>query len=276
MPKILFNIIILALLQLSAIAQNYNRIISLAPSLTKNLYYLKVNHHLVGCTNYCEIAKNDSKEIVASAIKVNIEKVLSLHPNLVIASTLTNPETIEMLKKLGITVKVFPKVTSFAELCRQFEELGTLTGKKEYAHKIVTDAKNSIDSIQKQCTWNTAPNIFFQIGAKPLYTVIPNTFMNDYITFVNGKNIASDFTLGSITRESVIARNPDYIFIVTMGIVGKEEKSTWTSFKELTASKNGNIFIIDSDMACTPTPITFVETLREMTTLMKNNIQPNR
>jgi len=267
MTRILFNIIFI-ISAISISAQKYERIISLAPSLTKNLYYLGVEDKLVGCTNYCEIAKKDTKEIVASAIKVNIEKILSLKPDLVITSTLTDPETIQMLEKLGITVKKFSKVTSFNVLCSQFEELGTLTGTKEYARKITSDARKSIDSIQTFCTWKTPPSIFFQIGAKPLYTVIPNTFMDDYITFVNGKNIACNFTLASVTRESVIARNPDYIFIVTMGILGEDEKKNWESFKELNATKNKNIFIIDSDMACTPTPISFVQTLREMMRLM--------
>lgn len=263
-----FIVFLLGIVVLPAFSQTYSRIISLAPSLTKNMYYLGNQDKLIGCTNYCEIAKNDNKEIVASAVKVNIEKVLSLNPDLVITSTLTNPETIQMLEKLGIKVKSFPKVTSFEEICRQFEELGALTGRREFAKQITARSKHTIDSLQALCIWQTKPRIFFQIGAKPLYTVIPNTFMNDYITFINGENIASDLSMGTITRESVIARNPDYIFIVTMGILGDEEKSTWESFKELNASQKKNIFVIESDMACTPTPISFVETMEVMIKLM--------
>ena len=65
-----------------------------------------------------------------------------------------------------------------------------------------------------------------------------NTFMNDFITFAGGENIASDLTRGTITRESVLLRNPDVIVIVTMGILAEEEKDRWASSKQLNAAKN--------------------------------------
>lgn len=103
--------------------------------------------------------------------------------------------------------------------------------------------------------------MFIQIGANPLYSVYPGLFMNDYMEMSKSQNIAADLTTGSITREAVVLRNPDVIFVVTMGIVGDEEKRNWEKFKQVNAVKNKKIFIIDSDLACTPTPITFVKTL---------------
>jgi iron complex transport system substrate-binding protein len=53
-----------------------------------------------------------------------------------------------------------------------------------------------------------------------------------------------------------------------MGIVCSEEKKVWQSYREMSAAKNKKIFIIDSDLACTPTPVTFVRTLEEVIKLM--------
>lgn len=92
--------------------------------------------------------------------------------------------------------------------------------------------------------------------------------MDEYITKAEAVNIASDLTSGAITRESVIIRNPDIIFIVTMGVAGEEEKKTWQNIKEIEAAKSNKIFIIDSNKACLPTPVTFVETLDTMIHLM--------
>jgi iron complex transport system substrate-binding protein len=110
--------------------------------------------------------------------------------------------------------------------------------------------------------------VFFELGAKPIFTVIPNTFMDDYISFAGGENIASDLKSGTITRESVLARNPDVIFIVTMGIVGTDEKSTWGKYKDISASKAGKIFIVDSNKACSPNPVIFVDVVEQIITLM--------
>jgi iron complex transport system substrate-binding protein len=243
-------------------AQQYSRVVSLAPSITKNIYYLNAQSSLVGCTSYCTIAKEDGKTVVASPVTVNIEKVVGVKPDLVIASTITNPEYIEMLRKFNIRVEVFATPKSFEGICSQFIEMGKLLGKGESATKMVSDIKKEIDEIKSERANIPSKKIFIQIGADPLYAVIPNTFMNDYLLFANATNVAENLTKGTVSRETVITENPDYIFIVTMGIVGEEEKKVWESFKDLNAVMNNNIFIIDSDLACTPTPQTFLETMK--------------
>jgi len=74
---------------------------------------------------------------------------------------------------------------------------------------------------------------------------------------------------GTLTRESVIAGNPDVIFIVTMGITGEEEKKIWERYKGLSAADHRQIHIIDAEKACSPTPVTFVETLDTICQLMR-------
>ncbi|MCD4770758.1 MAG: helical backbone metal receptor [Bacteroidales bacterium] len=271
MNRLLFQLLILFCFQISNTpinGQNYQRIVSLAPSLTMNLYYLESQDRLIGCTSYCEIAKPDNKPVVASAIKANIEKVVSLKPDLVLVSSITSKETIDMLRKFDIRVEVFYTPKSFQEICDQFLRLGNLVGKSTLADEIISTANDKVYQLQNECRWVDPPKIFIQIGAKPLFAVIRNTFMDDYIQFVNGNNIAFDLTIGTITRESVIARNPDVIFIVTMGILGDEEKENWNSISSITASRTDQIYIIDSNMACTPTPVSFVKTLETIIALI--------
>lgn len=271
MSKYLIKAIyILLFLSLSIQAQNVKRIVSLAPSLTQNLYFLGAKDLVVGVTSYCEIAKNDHKENVASAIKVNIEKVVSLKPDLVVTTQLTDPETINMLKKFGLRVEVFGKAHSYQEICNQFTQLGKLIGKQSEAQEVINNTKQRLEKEKQKVPKGKSPRIFFQIGAKPIFTVIPNTFMDDLITFAGGINIAKDLDNASITRESVIVRNPDVILIVTMGVMGDEEKKVWEGYKNMSAIKHKKVFIIDADKACTPTPITFIETLEEMIRLIYN------
>lgn len=248
--------------------QSYKRIISLAPSLTMNLYYLKSEHNLAGCTSYCEIAKPDKKEIVASAVKINLEKIVSLNPDLVLASSITNPESLDMLRKFGIRVEVFPSPKNFNEICTQFTALAGLVNKRPLADSILTRVKEKADGLRKAFTWTTTPKCFIQIGANPLFAVIPNTFMADYIHYMGADNMAYGLKKGSISRESVIARNPDIIIVVTMGVIGEEEMRIWKSYPEMSAARNKKIYIIDSNMACTPTPVSFVKTLETLFQLM--------
>ena len=56
------------------------RIVSLAPSLSKDLELLGVSESIVGVTNYCEIGLHNEDLIVGNTIDINIEKVLLLNP----------------------------------------------------------------------------------------------------------------------------------------------------------------------------------------------------
>ena len=250
--------------------QPYTRIVSLAPSFTQSIYYLGAEDNLIGCTSYCVAAKEDNKEIVSSAVKANVEKIISLKPDLVLASGLTNPKDIELLKKMGIKVEIIQSPKSFQEICDQFTHIGKLVGKTEKADSIIEESKSTVQKIVEKNKAKTKRKMFFQIGANPLFAVTPNTFMDDYMTLLGIENISKQMTHGAVSREFVIANNPDYIFIATMGIVGEEEQRIWNKYPNLKAAKNKHIHIINSDIACQPTPITFVETMELMDKLMKN------
>jgi ABC-type Fe3+-hydroxamate transport system substrate-binding protein len=256
------------LLGIQVYSQPSQRIVSLAPSLTKMIYILEANDIIVGCTNYCLEAVKDKKSIVATAMEVNIEKIYTLKPDLVITSELTKPATIEALEKIGIKVKVLPSPKSFNQICDQLIELANLTGKQALAKSIVEKQKARLNQLNQLIPKGKKPKVFFEIGAKPIFTVIPNTFMDDFITYSGGENIASDLKHGTITRENVILRNPDVIVVVTMGVAGTEEKTTWEKYKNINASKNGKIFTIDADKACSPDPINFVDVVEKLITMM--------
>jgi len=237
------------------------RIISLGPSLTKELYLLEAEDRLIGCTVYAPECAKD-KEKVGTVIDINLEKIIKLKPDLVLATSLTNPRQVEKLRKLKIKVIVFPQAKSFQELCDQFLELAKLVGKEDKAKGIIREVKEKVKSIRDKIKDLKKTKVFIQIGAKPLFTAGKNSFLNDFIEFAGGVNIAKDTEFGIYSREKVLKKNPDVIIIVTMGIRGIREKEIWQRYKNMNAVKNKRIYIIDSYKICSPTPISFVETLK--------------
>lgn len=245
------------------------RIICLSPAMAEELYILGVEDKLVGCTVYCQRPPEaGSKEKVGTGIEVNLEKVISLKPDLVLAISLTNPKIKEKLKNLGIKVVAFSTPSNFSQICKQFLELGRLVGKEKEAEKIVKRAEDKADSIKEKVKNLHHPKVLVQIGAKPLFVVTNRYFINDYIEFAGGINIAKGAKEGIYSREQVLKANPDVIIIVTMGIVGEEEKEIWEKYKTLNAAKNDRIFIVDSYNLCNPTPVSFVETLEEIVEML--------
>src|SRR5512133_3150757 len=104
MKKNYLILIVLLAAQLAVQAQEAKRIVSLVPWVTKSLYLMGEQSRLVGCTSYCPVEASDHIPVVANAMSVNIEKTFTLKPDVVIASSLNKPETIDNLKKLGIKV----------------------------------------------------------------------------------------------------------------------------------------------------------------------------
>lgn len=266
MKKIFLFLSILTIFSLQG--QPYSRIVSLVPSFTQSLYYLEAQDKLVGRTNYCMTSGEKEIEVVSTAVKANVEKIISLKPDLVLASGLTDPKDIALMRKVGIKVEVIHSPKSFEEICDQFLRLGAWVGKTEKANQLVKDSQRTVERITEKNKQHANRKFFFQIGANPLFAVIPNTFINDYMTLLGGENICKSVSQGSVTREFVITHNPDYIFIATMGVVGEEELKTWSRYSSLKAAKKKQIFLIDADTACQPTPVTFAQAIEWMDQLM--------
>jgi iron complex transport system substrate-binding protein len=245
------------------------RIISLGPYITEEIYLLDAQDKLVGCTIYCQRpSEAQKKEKVGTVIQINIEKILTLKPDLVIATSLTQKKDIEKLKNLGIRVIKFSSPKNFFEICSQFLELGRILGKYDLAEKIVQEVKSKVLEIKRKTKDLAKVKVFVEVGTNPLFTITKDSFLNDFIEFSGGINIAKDAKTGIYSREAVLKENPDVIIIATMGILADKEKEIWGKYKNLEAVKNNRIYIMDAYKLCSPTPVSFLETLEELVNIL--------
>ena len=248
-------------------AQDYpQRIISLGPGITEELYLLQAGDRIVGVTTYCRRPEEArKKEKVGTILEVTLEGIVIRKPDLVLATNLTDPRAVEKMKNLGIRVHQFPLARNFSELNQQFLELGRLVGKAALAEEIVSRARTEVNRISTELKDLPRPRVFVQVGAKPLFAVNRDYFLNDFIRLAGGINTSEEAGAGGLySREKVIQDDPEIIIIAAMGIAADEEKRNWEKFKTLRAVKNGRIYIVDPDKYCNPTPLSFGEALKEM------------
>ena len=112
------------------------RIVSLSPAITSEIKDLGQAHRLVGVTRYCP--NGEGKPVIGTLTEINIERILTLKPDLVLAGKDCNRrKDIEKLKTLGIGVVVFEGCEDFECMCREFIGLGELLGRKQAAVRIV-------------------------------------------------------------------------------------------------------------------------------------------
>lgn len=252
------------------------RIVSLGPTNTENIYLLGAGERLVANTNYCvrpEAARNKDK--IGSVMQINIEKIVSLRPDLILATDLTQPQHIDKLRDMGFKVVKFSQPSSFKEICGQFVELGRLLGMEKEAERIVKEAQARVMATYQQVVSLPPCKVFLQVGSQPLFSSVQSSFTHDFISLGGGINIAQDQKRGAIKYEKVIVENPGVIIIAIMGSesgIGAREQEKWLEAQVIAAARDKRIHVIDPDLICSPSPATFATTLE----LIAGFIHPQR
>jgi iron complex transport system substrate-binding protein len=164
-----------------------------------------------------------------------------------------------------VQVIQFDQPDSFIQSCAQFIELGRLLGLEQRAKEIIKGVMHEVEIIIAEVADLPPQKVLLQIGSQPLYTAIGNSFTHDFIELANGINVVGDLPHGRTNYEKIIAANPDVIIIAIMGSesgIAGQEKRKWQQFPILHAVQHNRIHIVDPDLACSPSPATFAETLR--------------
>ncbi|MFH2058034.1 MAG: helical backbone metal receptor, partial [Pseudomonadota bacterium] len=228
------------------------RVISLSPIITETIYLLNAQDQLIANTSYC-MAPDEAqfKEKIGSVIQMNVEKIISMRPDLVIASSLSRGKQIKILRNQKINVLKIENPQTFSQMCDITMKIGTVLGQADSAKKIITSTANEVEAIKFKTAHFLKKTVFIQIGMKPLHSANKDTFINEYIKYSGGINIAENEKSGIYSREKVIKENPDVILIATMGTSkksGEIEKQRWMKFGFLNATIKNQIYVLDPEL----------------------------
>src|SRR5215475_8809937 len=197
-----------------SIAPEPQRIVSLAPNVTEILFALGLENRVAGVTNYCDFPEAaKAKEKVGDTLRPNLEKIISLKPDLVVVSTASQLENLtRRLDQLAIPVYV-TNPRSVREVAASIRILGAVTGASERASVLAGEMENRIAAVERRVNALPKPRVLYVLQIDPLITAGRNTFINDLINIAGGKSISGDETADypQFARETVVARAPDVI-----------------------------------------------------------------
>lgn len=257
-----------------------NRVVSLTPANTEIVFALGAGEKLVGVTTYCDYPEEaKTKEKVGSVTEVDLESVVRLFPDLVLAGSLTPKETIDRIAELGYPVMVLD-AKSIAQVLEDIKKVAVLLGKEKEGESLVASIEETIRSISEKVANlpdDSRPRVFHVIWHDPLWTAGKNTFIHEFITLAGGRNVAEDLE-GYVTLdlEELIRRNPDIITVVSTHGSENFPYQFLTSdprLQVLQAVQNKKVFIVDSDIVSRPGP-RVVEALRIFASIMHPEIFP--
>lgn len=194
------------------------RVVTLAPSLTEAVSRVGGREFLVGRSQYCRYP--DSVQELPSVGRMdlpNIERLLSLRPDLLLVTGLTPPEVQTQVESFGIQVLRF-KLNTLEDIIEMYPRVGASIGKEVEAAEVVASLvrkKESALSLRKNEAEKTPKACFLFSLEQPLYSAGGETYIGSLIELAGFENISAQKFIPwpQIDMEWLIQSNPNVIFI---------------------------------------------------------------
>ena len=236
------------------------RIVSLAPSNTEILFALGLGDRVVGVTRYCNYPEEaKEREIVGGFASAEVEKIIALKPDLILASGTLQKKLVAELEARGQTVFwIYPQTVD--DVLESFETIGEMTGSSTAAQRLRKDVEEIIEAVQervKDIPEQERVMVYRIMGLDPVATIGGESFQTDVHRLAGGKNIFADTEKNyfELDLEMLLELDPDIIVIC-----GEDEEAAKARIRsqegwgDLTAVKTDRIVVISCDLVCRPSP----------------------
>lgn len=231
------------------------RIISLAPSNTELLFALGLGDNVVGVTEYCDYPPEaKEKPYVGGFATVDMEKVIALDPDIILAANLHKETFVPALEDLGLRVITLdPK--SLEDVLDNIALVGAETGKQETADRLIAEMRARIDAVVtrvESLSEEEKPRFLALAWHDPIYAASPTNLQGNVIAAAGGINIAYDITSEPMGLEAVIDRNPQVIIAYTGHGEAQHLPFEWAKteprLKDTEAARNNRVYEIDTNI----------------------------
>ncbi|AUI38023.1 ABC transporter substrate-binding protein [[Bacillus] caldolyticus] len=235
------------------------KIVSLIPSNTEIAYALGLGDKIVGVSDFDNYPEDVKTKTKIGGMEFNVEKIISLKPDLVLAhasSAHNSRDGLKQLKDAGITVLVVNDAKSFDDVYASIELIGKATGASDKAKQVIDEMKEKLAQIQekaKQIPADKQANVWIEVSPPPqLYTAGKGTFMDEMLQVISAKNVAGSLEgWPMVTEEKAVAYKPDVI-ITTYG--GAKQVFARAAWKDVPAVKNKRVYDVNTDLVSRPGP----------------------
>ena len=243
---------------------NPKRVISLAPSNTEILFAVGAGDIVVGrddFSNYPEQVKA-LPSVGGSMGDYNLEEIISLKPDLVLAAEINSPEQVKAIEDAGLPVVYYlSNPTDLEGMYKNLETVGLLTNRQKQAADLVASLRERVAAVEQKLQGiTTHPKVFYELdGSDPSkpWTSGKGTFMDLLIQLAGGENVGAsmDSAWGQMSQEALLVANPDVILLgdATYGTTA-EQVAARAGWEKIKAVQTGQILPFNDDMASRPGP----------------------
>ncbi len=235
------------------------RIIGLIASLVETLYALGLEKRIVGATTWCdypEAAKHLPR--VGSYTAPNLERIVELAPDLVLATREGNPPwVVDKLTAAGIPVYVTaPKDPK--DVPATLAKLGLVCGAEKQGLELARRLREQFAAVAEKLKGASMRPTLLIIGSRPLISVGKGTINHELMVMAHAKNIAADAPghWPRLSLEYVVQARPEVVVLSTMerGQQLERDLKYWRSMPGVGDRPGVRVMYINSDFTDRPGP----------------------
>ena len=232
--------------------QRPQRIVSLSPNVTEILYGIGAWPQVIAVSEYCTYPEDvQNKPRVNGWDKTNLEQVVALRPDFVIGVEAQEPFVRDKLNGLGVRT-LFLRGQKLADALRAIIEIGRATGHEAAAVELSKKTEDEIEQVRQTVANLPRPRVLCVVDRLPgtirdIYTATKGSYIDELIQIAGGDSIAPPGAqgYGKITKEAVLALDPEVIIDMVQGSKGKfgeDPISVWNELAEIQAVRNKRIY----------------------------------
>ncbi len=221
------------------------RVVSLSPGATAMLFAAGGGERIVGTPDFSvEPAAARAITRIGDSHGFDLERILSLHPDLIIAWTGGFSEAqLLPFERAGLAVYRH-HVTRLADLPASVERLGALLDTRGVAQHAADELRRRIEALKSRYRRSHAPRILVQVWDRPVYTIGGQQLIDDAVSLCGYDNIYRELhdAAPAVSLESIAARDPEVILAVAADpATAREWIEHWRAFPSMTAVRNGRL-----------------------------------
>ena len=253
-----------ALGRIVVIPEPPERIVSLAPSITEILFTIGAGDLVVGVDQFSdyppgvvERVQAGELEVVGGFSTINIEKVVSLRPDLVVGVGGVQLRIVYTLSQLGVTAISLASDT-IGDVYNNILLLGKITRHMEEAKELVREIQAGVQGVYLTTTAaNTTPSVLFVVWVNPIFAAGGNSWVSDLIGIAGGENALGDLgdSWPMVSWEVVLERNPDVIIFTENagGLANATQALEWLASQpgssNVTAVAEGRVYMLHGELS---------------------------
>lgn len=231
------------------------RIVTLAPNLAELVHAVGAGDKLVGVSAWSDYpaAVLELPE-VGDAFMVDQEQLALLEPDLLLVWESGTPgHTVDELRGLGYRVERI-RTRGLDDIATAMRRIGELAGRQADAEAAAAGFSAALDALRREHAGATEISVFYQVSARPLYTINREHYVSELIEICGGRNVFEDLSelAPTVAVEAVVDRNPEVMLASTDA--GVDAFSAWDRWPELAAVRLGNQFLLPADEIGRATP----------------------